>query len=194
MSVYTVIYPDLKDFPRDKYNSIDELIKDKNEVADKINIVWNKLTALAYATPKDLQETVRNFEIAWGQLIGNLQTEYYYNRVIELWEDEQYHKNYDTDKSGNYKLSLCWNNFKYSNNLEFGIEEEKKLLNKYLNTVLGICCATPKDIVPKDCDNESIIDYLYNYLKELRTEIEDSVNRYLFCMLCVKYKDTMTIN
>lgn len=189
----TIITPKKEDFSHQGFASIKELEDIISDFDEKLEYAWDGITALAYATPRDLAETLENFNGLWNKFKNTYMSKFYLSKILELWGEEQNKKELlsnctDVEKE-EYSPTLQWECFAFGDCPNLGIDISRENIKKIKNRLIGLCSSTPKDLTTdSSCDIEK---YLSTVLSNLRAVLENYLKEFLFSLLCVKYKDTL---
>lgn len=128
MSYYTVLFPPVDRFPRDKFADTKEVEKEAEAYKNFADEAWTLISGMVFMSPqvgsniqKTLSDLKNSFDDVWNRYLAACDQEYYYYRVLELWNDELWHQEY-IEK---YNLTSGWP-------ANMSLEEAEKCMDKTL--------------------------------------------------------------
>lgn len=215
MSWYTIIFPDKSDYVQDKYGTIDEMIERTSELETKKDDVWRYIASCAVMTPysedgKSVIESMTNlFTKYWDEYIRLSEEQNKLAFSIGVYEDQEYHDErvnngyaddeddeYEfTDENGNtvkeWRPSYSYNHYEYNYGPDEGVKETQKIINNIRTKLTSLACATPKDIITANNDDD-IFDIIGYRVSEYKEILDETLFTNFFSRMCVKYWGTHT--
>lgn len=211
MSWYTIIFPDKCDYSSEHFGTIDAINENIECLKVKKDEAWRRISSCVFMTPyseegKDVVETMDNlFTKYWDEYISLSEDENALYFAKEVQDDQERHtkdvlegRSYEdemadfTDENGNvtreWRPSYSYNHYEYNHLPSEGVTETKKVINDIRNKLTSLACATPKDIVRAD-NEEDVFYTIGQMLNEYKEILDETLFTNFFSRMCVKYWD-----